>query len=52
MERVLAINPNDQAAKDARWWLRIQQLRERAPALAKPPAPPTLDPYAARFPKQ
>ncbi len=52
MERVLAINPNDQAAKDARWWLRIRQLRERAPALAKPLAPPTLDPYAARFPEK
>ncbi len=50
MERVLAINPNDQAAKDARWWLRIRQLRERAPALNSPLAPPTLDPYAVRFP--
>ncbi|HEX7593140.1 MAG TPA: tetratricopeptide repeat protein [Anaerolineae bacterium] len=52
MERVIAINPNDQAAKDARWWLRIRQLRERAPALAKPLAPPTLDPYTARFPEK
>ena len=41
MEQVLAIDPADEAAKDARWWLRVQKLRERSPALtdAAPRAP-------------
>lgn len=53
MDRVLEINPADEAAKDARWWLRVQKLRERGPALASPPpTPPTINPYAARYPRR
>lgn len=32
MDRLLAINPADEAARDARWWLRVQKLREHARA--------------------
>ncbi len=28
MERALEINPNDEAIKDARWWLRVKKIRE------------------------
>ncbi len=52
MDHVLAINPEDEAAKDARWWLRVQQLRERAPTLLGSPKRPTIDPYAAQYPRR
>jgi tetratricopeptide (TPR) repeat protein len=48
MEQVLAIDPADEAAKDARWWLRVQKLRERSPALTNTtPHPPTITMPAA-----
>ncbi len=34
--RVLAINPQHQAAKDAQWWLRTRQLREQHPTHPTP----------------
>jgi len=50
MDQVLSIDPQNEAAKDARWWLRVQKLRERAPALANPhPTPPVVSPYAGRY---
>lgn len=38
MDRALAIDPNYQAAREARWWLRIKKYRE---SLANRPSPPT-----------
>jgi tetratricopeptide (TPR) repeat protein len=53
MEQVLAIDPTDEAAKDARWWLRVKKLRERSPALAvTQPLPPSLSPYETRYAKK
>jgi tetratricopeptide (TPR) repeat protein len=39
MERALAIDPTYQAAREARWWLRIKKFRED---LATRPSPPPL----------
>ncbi len=51
MDRVLALKPEDDEAKEARWWLRVRQLRERAPVRAsRPPALPTSEPSAAPVP--
>jgi tetratricopeptide (TPR) repeat protein len=36
MQQVLAIDPQNQAAKDSEWWLRVQRLRERSTALTNP----------------
>lgn len=35
MERVLALNPNNQTAKDALWLLRIKKIRENAQRVSK-----------------
>jgi tetratricopeptide (TPR) repeat protein len=50
MDQVLSIDPGDEAAKDARWWLRVQKLRAHTSALASPhPTPPVISPYAERY---
>ncbi|HEX7586965.1 MAG TPA: hypothetical protein VF478_01500, partial [Anaerolineae bacterium] len=36
MEQVLAVDPENQAAKDSQWWLRVQSLREHSPVLSNP----------------
>ena len=36
MEQVLAIDPENQEAKDSRWWLRVQSLREHSAVLSRP----------------
>ena len=50
MEQVLVIDPENEAAKDARWWLRVRSLRERLPVLASPgPISPMTSPSAERY---
>lgn len=44
MEQALAINPENEAAKEARAWLRVRKLREGAKAQAAVPAPPVRAP--------
>ncbi len=39
MERALAIDPDYQAAREARWWLRIKKFREALATRSRPPAP-------------
>ncbi len=47
MEQVLAIDPADESAKDALWWLRIRKLRELSPVLTNAgPRQPTIIPHA------
>jgi tetratricopeptide (TPR) repeat protein len=53
MEQVLVIDPEDEAAKDARWWLRVRSLRERLPAPASPRAiPSAIGPATERNPQR
>jgi tetratricopeptide (TPR) repeat protein len=45
MEQVLAIDPENGAARDAQWWLRVQSLRDRSASRSHPqPAPLTPPP--------
>jgi tetratricopeptide (TPR) repeat protein len=47
MDRILAIEPENEAARDTRWWLHVQELRERTSALANTRATLTaIDPHA------
>jgi len=49
MDRVLSIEPENEAARDARWWLHVQELRERTPTLANDKSTRTaIDPHANR----
>ena len=49
MEQVLSIDPGNQEAKDAQWWLRVQSLRERTAAR---PHPETAAPMRSPSAKQ
>lgn len=54
MDRALAINPQNQAAKDTKWWLGVKKYRElfNARLVAQPVIRPVIEPSALDQPTQ